>query len=369
MRILVAPDKFKGTLTAPAAAEAIGSGLRDARSDLDIDLAPVADGGEGTAAALLSATSGTWVELEVTGAIGQRVPSAYALLPDGTAVIELAMASGLELVPPEARDPMRASTRGTGELMLHALRAGATRMLVTLGGSATNDAGTGLAAALGVRFLDATGNAFDPIPSDLARVRRIDRSGLAPLPPIRVLCDVTNPLLGPRGATRVFGPQKGIRPEQFAKFEDGLRAVADAWSRDHGTDPREAPGAGAAGGAGFGLLAFCGATLEPGFDAVARAIGLSDRIARADRVVTGEGCIDAQTASGKAPHGVARLAASLGRPADAVSGGACPERLPGFCRIVSAALCAERAGFPGDALRHPARWVRSAARELASGWG
>ncbi len=326
MRVLVAPDKFKGSLRAEAAAAAMAAGWREAWSSSEIVCRPVADGGEGTADAVCAALGGTWREHTVQDPLGRPVRARYALVgPAGgrTALIECSAASGYGLVLPHERDLLRASTYGTGELLLHAIaESGVRRVVVGLGGSATNDGGLGLAAALGYRFLDAEGDALPPIPAGLGRLATI----VAPTKwtwlsgPVTAACDVRNPLLGPRGATRVFGPQKGLWPAQEESLESGLRWLADVAAATFGVDYREVPGAGAAGGLGFGLMTFCGATLEPGFGLVAKLLGLEAAVMASDLVLTGEGSADAQSLEGKAPYGVAALARRHGRPAVLIAG-------------------------------------------------
>ncbi len=367
MRILVAPDKFKGTLDAGAVAAAIAAGVREVIPAAEIDLAPLADGGEGTVAALVNACQGSWRSVETHDALGSPIRARYALLPGDTAAIELAEASGLWRIAPERRDPLRASTRGTGEILRHALGNGPRRVWIGLGGSATNDGGAGLAAALGCRFLDRSGTPFNPLPCALDGLVRLDSSAMPILPPITALCDVTNPLLGSDGASYVYGPQKGADPATTATLDLALTGLADVCAPHFGCDHRTTPGAGAAGGAGFGLLTFCAATLRAGFEVVAEALDLEARVARADIVITGEGMLDAQTTSGKAPAGVAAMAAKLGLPAYAITGAQSAGH-PAFVRVISASACAEAAGQPGASLLEPFRWVRAAAAELARAW-
>jgi glycerate kinase len=368
MRVLIAPDKFKGTLDAAAAADAIAEGVREACPNAEIDRAPMADGGEGTVAALVDACGGRWVEVTTSDAMGAPIQARYAMLADGTAAIELAEASGLWRIGPDRRDPLRASTLGTGELLRHALQAAPKQVWICIGGSATNDGGAGIAAALGARFLDQTGSPIHPLPCALESLARIDSSGVPILPPITVLCDVRNPLLGPDGASRIYGPQKGAGPAAIDTLERTLTRFADVCGPHFGYDHRTTPGAGAAGGAGFGLLTFGAASLRPGFEVVAAATDLEARIAAADIVITGEGALDAQTDSGKAPAGVAAMAAKLGRLTYAITGAPCAGH-PAFACVVSAAECAEKEGHPGGSVSDPARWVRAAAAILARGWG
>lgn len=326
MRVLLAPDKFKGTLTAPQVAAALATGWRRARPRDDLDEVPVADGGEGTLAALVAALDGEIRSARVTGPLGDPVDAEYGLVetPEGVeAVVEMARASGLDLIAPERRDPRRATTRGTGELILEAVRAGAEKALVCIGGSATNDAGAGVAQAIGIRLLDAEGRDLEPGGAALHRLARIDVGGMDPgvrRLDVAVACDVDNPLTGPQGAAAVYGPQKGASPEDVAFLDRCLAVFAAVVRRDLGLDLREVPGAGAAGGLGAGLVAFLGAKLRNGFDLVAEAVGLVDRVRGADLVVTGEGRFDHQSLYGKAPAGVLRVAREAEVPAAVVAG-------------------------------------------------
>jgi glycerate 2-kinase len=320
VRILLALDKFKGSLTAKDASEAVARGLRRGGVDAAVEICPIADGGEGFTEAVITALGGAWREAPVHDALGRGLVARYGTLErEGVteAVMEMSAASGLALVRDLPPDPRSASTRGTGEMMLHAMAHGARRILIGIGGSATNDGGCGMAAALGCRFLDDAGRRVSDLPRELERVHRIERG--APLGvDIVVASDVTNPLLGEQGATRVYGPQKGVQDTAF--FEARLERLADLVARDLGGDRRNVPGAGAAGGLGFGLMSFCNARLRGGFDLVAEITGLRERIARADIVLTGEGRLDAQTLHGKGPAGVADLARAEGKVVVGVGG-------------------------------------------------
>lgn len=283
----------------------------------------MADGGEGTAPALATAAGGRLVTEVVAGPLGQQVEAAYALLPGGVAVVEVAAASGLTRVEVSRRDPRVASSRGTGELIRAAIAAGARRILIGLGGSATNDAGAGMAQALGYRLLDAGGRDLPPGGAALARLRRIDASGVEPRLREVVFdaaCDVDNPLCGPAGASVVFGPQKGASTEAVADLDAALAHWAGVARRDLGIDVADLAGGGAAGGLGAGAVAYLGATLRPGAALVAEAAGLDEAIAGADLVITGEGCLDAQSLRGKTPVGVADIARARGVPVVAVAG-------------------------------------------------
>lgn len=326
MKIVVAPDKFKEALTARAVAQAIERGIRSVLPDADVDLVPMADGGDGTVEALLGATGGMLRPAHVTDPLGRRVEATWGLLGDGrTAVLEMAAASGLALVPPDRRDPTKTTTYGTGELIRAALDAGAARLLVGIGGSATTDGGAGAAQALGVTFLRKDDSRFDlPLTGgDLLDVARIVIDGRDPRlgsAAVEVACDVDNPLLGPRGAAAVYGPQKGATPEQVERLEQALAHLADLIERDLGQDVRRFPGAGAAGGLGAGSVAFMHARLRPGIDMIMDATRLAERVCGADLILTGEGRLDAQSMMGKVIAGVGRVGQAAGVPAIALVG-------------------------------------------------
>ena len=314
MRVVAAPDKFRGTLTGAEVAAAIGRGWRGVRRDAEIEEVPVADGGDGTLDALLAALPGRRVRERVSGPLGDPVEAELAIVDiegTSTAVVEMARASGLSLLDRSRRDPVRASTHGTGELLLAAAREGASRVLVCIGGSATTDGGAGMAQAVGIRLLDAEGRDLAPGGGSLVRLARIVTTGLDPVVgrmQIVVATDVDNPLTGPHGAATVYGPQKGARGADIARLDEALRHLGAVIHRDLGIDVRDVPGAGAAGGLGAGLLAFLGARLRPGFEVVADALGLARRLEAADVAVTGEGKFDEQSAAGKAPAGVLAMA-------------------------------------------------------------
>jgi len=321
VKFLIAPDKFKGSLTAAQAAQAIRAGLGDAHRDAR--LLPIADGGEGTASAVCEALGGEWIILTAPDPLGRPVHCGFAwVIADDrpTAVLEMSQASGLWRLRDEERDPWRASTLGTGLLIREAVRRGAEKIILGLGGSATNDGGSGLAQALGFQFLDESGRELTSLPAELTEARRIDATHRLPLPEFIAACDVTNPLLGPAGATTVYGPQKGVEKTTLAAHEARLAHLADLAARDLQGDWRHEPGAGAAGGLGFGCLTFANAQLRPGFELVSELIGLETAIRASDAVITGEGSLDAQTLHGKGPHGVARLARRLGKPVYAFAG-------------------------------------------------
>lgn len=325
MKLVIAPDSFKESLSALDVAEAIADGFRAIFPDADIVTLPVADGGEGTVEAMVAATGGRIVTLPVTGPLGRPVEAFYGITGDGTtAVVEMAAASGLMLVPPEKRDPRVTTTFGVGEILKAALDAGARRFIVGIGGSATNDGGAGMLQALGARLLDADGRDLPPGGAALARLARIDLAGLdARLRDARidVACDVDNPLVGPKGASAVFGPQKGATPAIVAELDAALTTYAAVIARDLGAAVADRPGAGAAGGLGAGFAGVLGATLKPGVDIVLDAVGLDAIVRDADLVVTGEGRMDFQTVHGKTPIGVARVAKRHGKPVIALAGG------------------------------------------------
>jgi glycerate kinase len=329
MRVLIAPDKFKGSLSASEAAQAMAEGVCAACPEASVDLAPVADGGEGTVVALVSATNGTIHSARVTDPLGKPISAPFGRLGDGlTAVLEMAAASGLSLIAPGMRDPFQTSTRGTGELIRAAIDSGARRLIVGIGGSATNDGGAGMSQALGYGLLDAHGRDLEPGAAALERLDRIDASGHDPRlgqVEIEIACDVDNPLTGPRGAAAIFGPQKfdparPATPEQIARLDAELAHLARVIERDVHVSVSHIPGAGAAGGLGAGLVAFAGGKLLPGIELVLRAINLESRLQKATLCLTGEGMLDASSAGGKAAIGVARLARSMGVPAVILAG-------------------------------------------------
>jgi glycerate 2-kinase len=332
VRILIAPDKFKGSLSAREVADHIATGLRERLEGAIIRTLPIADGGEGTAEVIRDARGGELVTCAAHDALGRAVEAQYVWLRDtATAVIEMSAVAGLWRVAPDERDLLRANTYGVGEMMKDASQRGAKEILLGLGGSATNDGGLGMARALGFRFF-GTGKEQEQeleTPAQLVKLARIvppNTVGGAAFPRVIAAVDVKNPLLGPRGATRTFGPQKGGTPEQLEILENGLTTLADVASRDLGSDFREVPGAGAAGGLGFGLMTFSGARVKSGFEIVAEFVRLRSAIEEADVVITGEGRLDEQTLEGKGPAGVAWLARAAGKPVFAIvgSGGETP---------------------------------------------
>ncbi len=326
MRVLVAPASFKESLSAAEVARAMADGVRRAGAEA-VEL-PLADGGRGTAECLAGPLGLQMRSVAVAGPLGEPVTGAFGINAEtGTAVLEMASASGLALVPPPRRDVMRATTRGSGELVREALEAGARQVIIGVGDSATADGGCGAAQALGVRLLDAGGSAIGPGAGALVNLAHIDvsdRHASVAETQFRVACDVDNPLLGPRGAARVFAPQKGASPAQVETIEANLAHLADVIERDLGVDVRAVPGGGAAGGLGAGAVAFFGASLEPGAEWILSAVHAEEHLAHADLVLTGEGRLDAQSLGGKVPMVLARLARAAGAPCVVIPGSVGP---------------------------------------------
>lgn len=324
MNILIAPGAFKHSLSAQAAAEAIERGLRQALPQADLTPLPIADGGNGTLDAWL-AQGGERITIPVLDPLQRRIEAPYGILPDGTtAIIEMALASGLELLRAEEHDPLRATTYGTGQLLQHALQRGARRFIIGMGGSATVEGGSGALRALGIRLLDAGGNPVAQGGGGLADIATIDASSLDPRwqqCEIIIASDVDNPLLGETGAAAVFGPQKGASPADVQTLENGLRHFFTLIAEQHGVDVREVPGSGAAGALSAGLMAFLGGTIQSGIDLLLAHNRVEERLQRATLVITGEGQMDEQTVYGKGPIGVARLARQHGVPTIALVGG------------------------------------------------
>jgi glycerate kinase len=341
MKILIAPDKFKGSLSAREVAENIGKGLRDVLPDTRIDIVPMADGGEGTAEVICDALEGKWVTTRAHDPLGREIEVRYGYVAaKKLAIMEMSEAAGMRRLKRDEYDVDLASTFGVGEMLLDAARHGAHEIIIGLGGSATNDGGFGMARAIGFRFF-AGEKELNSAVSELTNLTRIVRSKdvvgafvpnarleerrsprRAPLQHLHLVAaaDVKNPLLGENGATRVFGPQKGAMPGKVEMLERALTKLADVVTRDLHVDIRDKPGAGAAGGLGFGLMSFCGAIMRPGFDVVAGAVGLESKMADVDLVITGEGSLDRQTLEGKTPAGVARIARKLGKRVFAIVG-------------------------------------------------
>jgi glycerate 2-kinase len=325
MNILIAPDKFKGSLSAREVAENIALGLRDVLRRAKIDIVPVADGGEGTAEVICHALGGSWTKCKAHDPLGRKIEARYAWIENRElAVMEMSEAAGLRRVQGDEYDVDLANTFGVGEMILHAARRGAREMIIGLGGSATNDGGFGMARSLDYRFLK-NGKELTSV-SELAELTHIEKPTILSLPKIIAAADVKNPLLGNNGATRIFGPQKGVTPDKIDMFEKALTKLADIVARDLRVDFRNEAGAGAAGGLGFGLMSFCDAKIQPGFDVVAEAAGLDEKMKDVDLVITGEGSLDRQTLEGKAPAGVARLARKFGKGVFAIVGRASDDR-------------------------------------------
>lgn len=324
MKIVIAPDSYKESLSALEVATQIELGFKDIFPHAHYVKVPMADGGEGTVQAMAEATHGRIVDLQVTGPLGQPVKGFYALNGDGRmAMIEMAAASGLALVPPEQRNPEITTSYGTGELIKAALDAGARHLILGIGGSATNDGGAGMLQALGVQLLDGSGQAIGRGGAPLAQLARIDASGIdtrLAACTIEVACDVDNPLTGPRGASAIFGPQKGATAQTVQQLDANLKHFAQIIQRDIGVDVDQIPGAGAAGGMGAAMLAFFQGQLRPGCEIIAKAVGLDQAIQGASLVITGEGRIDQQTIFGKTPFGVATVAKQHGVPVIGIAG-------------------------------------------------
>ena len=386
MRILIAPDKFKGAQSAREVAHHIATGIREALPGAEIEEVPVADGGEGTAEVICQALGGSWSECAAHDAFAQSVTAHYAWLPErATAVMEMSAVAGFRQARPDGFDIEEATTFGVGEMMLAAARQGAREIIVGLGGSVTNDGGFGMARALGFQFFGKDDRELGQAVSDLRALARIDTSDVGEVlvpstylkknrrlaqPPrqaVRVIAaaDVRNPLLGESGASRVFGPQKGATPEQVLILEDALARLADVVAAGFGVDYRATPGGGAAGGLAFGLMSLCGASIRPGFEVVAEAIGLESKIRSADIIVTGEGSLDRQTLAGKAPAEVARIGRKLGKRVFAIVG-----RTDGDARLRElfdgVYAVADHARGEAENIRHTAELLREGGRRLAT---
>lgn len=361
MHLLIAPDKFKGSLTALEAARAIASGWRKSFPRASFDLAPLADGGDGFMEALVAADGGKIERVRgIEDALFRKRTVPLGWIGRGrTAVIEMAQVCGLAALPPAERDPERTTTYGLGRLMRHATRCGARRILFGLGGSATNDGGMGLAAALGFRFLDGQGRELRGVGGDLHRIASIDPSRRGVVVPVVAAVDVINPLFGKDGAARVFAPQKGADAAAVRRLDAGLKHLASLV----GAGAATVAGAGAAGGTAYGLMVFCGAEIRPGFDLVAEALDLERRVRRADLIITGEGCLDAQTAFGKAPERLRQWAEAAGKPILAFAGSVRAAR--GFDAVFSLMK-------PGVSLEaaqaHAGPLLEATAAEAASAW-
>ncbi len=365
MKVLVAPDKFKGSLSAIEAAEAIARGWRKVWPGAEIDLAPIADGGEGFAATLQTAMEGQWVITRAHDPLGREVDARYAWIEDQKlAVIDMSEASGLWRLKPDELNPLQASTFGTGELIRDAAVRGAKTILIGLGGSATTDGGVGMAAALGYSFLARDGTALAPLPAHFLEIASIRSAHVIALPEIIAACDVENPLLGPRGTAAVFSPQKGATKTHVDLLEHSLENLARVVASDLKCDFRETAGAGAAGGLGFGLLSFCKASIRSGFEVVAEKIGLEKRICASDLVITGEGRLDEQTLEGKGPAGVAALAHRHGKPALAFAGSISADPKLGLRFTISYPIIDQAVLLP-EAMERAGEFLERAAHRAA----
>ena len=387
MRILIAPDKFKGALNARDVAENIAEGLRDALPDAKIEIVPMADGGEGTAEAICEARGGSWLKWKAHDPIGREIEARYGWIEDGKlAVMEMSEAAGMRRLTEDERDPVHATTFGVGEMISDAANRGANEIIIGLGGSATNDGGWGMARALGYRFFSDGKELTDGV-SELAKLtniispkkvigalaaasaqpkdRRLSQPPLqSAVTKIIAAVDVRNPLLGENGATRVFGPQKGASKDELNILEQALTRLADVVAKEFDFDYRDKPGTGAAGGLGFGLMSFCVATIRPGFDVVAEAVGLESKMKEADVVVTGEGSLDRQTLEGKTPAGVARMARKLGKKVFAIGGRydgnpQVRELFDGVYQLAQSGISEK------EQMKHAGELLREKARDLA----
>jgi glycerate 2-kinase len=374
MKILVAPDKFKGALDARGVAENIAKGLLDVVPDAEIELVPMADGGEGTAEAICGARGCSWLRCKAHDPLGREIQARYGWLGDEKlAVMEMSETAGMRRQFEGDRNPMRATTFGVGEMIMDAANRGANEIILGLGGSATNDGGVGMALALGFRFDCDQGHEHehevDQVSvTQLLQLKAIQRPKDLRLPKVIAAVDVKNPLLGTNGATRVFGPQKGATKDNLEVLESALTRLADVVARDFGFDYRNEPGAGAAGGLGFGLMSFCGAMIRPGFDVVAEAVGLDSKMKDVDVVITGEGSLDRQTLEGKTPAGVARLARKFHRPVFAIVGRVVRDEK--VREIFDGVYENARLGMSQqENMKHAAELLRENARELADTFG
>lgn len=373
-RIVIAPDSFKESLSAADVATYIEAGFRSVFPECDYIKAPVADGGEGTVDALVAATAGRTVPVSVTGPLGEPVAARYGISGDGSmAFVEIAAAAGLTLAPSNRRDPLIATTYGVGELILAALQPGVTRLIVGLGGSATNDGGAGMAQAFGARLLDGNGADIPWGGGALDTLAAIDISGLDPRlrdVAIEVACDVDSPLVGPDGASAIFGPQKGATPAMVARLDANLQLFGEMIAKTLNIEVLALPGGGAAGGLGAGLLAFAGARLRPGVAIVTDAMGLDALIADADLVITGEGRIDGQSIRGKTPIGVAAIAMRHGKPVIGMAGSLGTDAQIVHDHGIDATFSVlRRVGTMEDAFADAATNITAAARNIAAAIG
>lgn len=373
MKVVIAPDSFKESLTAKQVSEAIKAGLARVWHDAEFVTVPVADGGEGTVQSLIDATQGEQVFTTVFDPLNKEVQAFYGILGDGeTAVIEMAEASGLHLVPAEDRDPKLTSSFGTGQLIKHALDRGMQRLIIGLGGSATNDGGVGMLTALGVKFIDESGNAIATNGGGLINLASIDTSGLdvrLAQCEILVACDVDNPLCGEKGASATFGPQKGATTTDISVLDNALRKFGELTEQVTGKHVLTREGAGAAGGMGAALLGYTPARLQPGIEIVLETVKLADHVADADIVFTGEGRIDHQTAHGKTPMGVAKVAKQFNLPVIALAGCVGDNYQAVYqCGIDAVFPCVPRAMSLADAMTEAETNVANLAENVARLW-
>ncbi|EOE5485243.1 glycerate kinase [Cronobacter sakazakii] len=372
-KIVIAPDSFKESLSAMDVAKAIEAGFREIYPQAHYVCVPMADGGEGTVEAMVAATGGQIITTSVTAPLGNKVDGFFGLLGDGeTAVVEMAAASGLHLVPTAQRDPRITTSYGTGELILAALERGVKAIIIGIGGSATNDGGAGMMQALGARFLDGEGRELAPGGAALARLERLDLSALDPrLAQVSVTaaCDVDNPLCGEKGASAVFGPQKGATPAMVTELDAALRRFGEQLEAATGKAIISAPGAGAAGGMGAALLGMLNAELRPGIEIVIESLGLAQAVRDADLVITGEGRLDSQSIHGKTPIGVARVAKQFQRPVVAIAGSLTPDYQIVHEHGIDAAFSViDRIVTLQEALDDAERNLRVTARNVAALW-
>lgn len=365
MNILICPDKFKGTLKAGEAAQAIAAGWRKGRAADSIELLPISDGGDGFGELLSIPLQAHAARCRTVDAAGRPCWSTWWCVDDGhLAIVESARTIGLAMLPPGDYHPFQLDTRGLGEVLMAAKKAGSKKCVLGIGGSATNDGGFGVARACGWEFLDRHGRAIEAW-TELSRLRRLKRPATRAWPSkIVVAVDVKNPLLGKSGATRVYGPQKGLQPEDFRTAERCLRRLTEVTAEQLGRDFSVAPGAGAAGGLGFGLMAFFGARVQGGFDLFARYTGLKNRLRGADLAITGEGSVDRSTLMGKGVGLLAKACRDIGKPCLAIGGVVAPEVAQGPTFTLTASLV-DLAPDPEDARRRSAFWVRRAGLHLA----
>lgn len=372
MRIVVAVDSFKGSLTTLQAGKAVAAGIRRAALNAEVTVCPLADGGEGTVEAFTALRGARRCGTTVKDPLGRPVEAVYGITEDGVAVMEMAASSGLTLLTEAERDPLRTSTYGFGQLILHALEQGCRDFLIGIGGSATNDGGVGMLQALGFDFLDGEGNPIPPGARGLERLAKIHtvhaNSALSDCH-FRIACDVKNPLCGPQGCSAVYGPQKGATEENVAQMDAWLASYADLTARTLGRDHATLPGAGAAGGLGFAFSAYLGGELRPGIELVMEQTHLEAHIRGADLVITGEGCLDGQSCMGKAPVGVASLAKRFGVPVLALCGcvgkgaQACNSHgIDAYFSILQAPCTAEQAMDPANAAENMACTAEQALR-------